>query len=168
MAVIRNNRGALLAGNLSKYLANVANTAGTPIDTTEVVNILNQFLSTEEAVSSGTNNVVTGIYKKFNEIDKIINRTEVVTTGLWTNDTGSLEHFYTSSTQQNSDSGKYYLEVLNQDPDVNPLTTEVQFSIAYAHISGGAAPSLAVDDASYLQTKAIYGQFRNILKRRRS
>jgi hypothetical protein len=76
MAIVRNNRGALLAGNLSKYLANVANTAGTPIDTTEVVNILNQFLSTEEAVSSGTNNVVTGIYKKFNEIDKIINRTE--------------------------------------------------------------------------------------------
>jgi len=163
MAIVRNNRGALLAGNLSKYLANVANTAGTPVDTTEVVNILNQFLATEEAISAGTNNVVTGIYKRFNDIDKIINRTEVVTTGLWSGDTGSLENFYTSSTQKSSDSGKYYLEVYNQDTITDYLTTEVQFSIAYAHISGGAVPSLSVDDATLLQTRAIYGQFRNIL-----
>lgn len=162
MAIIRNNRGALLAGNLSKYLSNVANTAGTPVDTTEVVNILNQFLATEEAISSNTNTALTGIYKRFNEIDKIINRTEVVTSGIWSGDTGSLDNFYTSSTQQSSDSGKYYLDVYNYNP-ASSDAAEVQFSIAYGHISGGAVPTLSQNDDSYLQTRAIYGQFRNIL-----
>ena len=41
MAVIRDNRGALLASNLSQYLAGAANTAGTPIDTNELVRIMN-------------------------------------------------------------------------------------------------------------------------------
>lgn len=162
MAIIRNNRGALLAGNLSKYLSNVANTAGTPIDTNEVVNILNQFLATEEAISANTNTALTGIYKRFNDIDKIINRTEVVTSGIWSGDTGSLDNFYTSSTQQSSDSGKYYLDVYNYNPSTSDAA-EVQFSIAYAHISGGAVPTLSQNDDSYLQTRAIYGQFRNIL-----
>jgi hypothetical protein len=162
MAIIRNNRGALLAGNLSKYLSNVANTAGTPIDTNEVVNILNQFLATEEAVGTNTNTTVTGIYKRFNEIDKIVNRTEVVTSGIWSGDTGSLDLMYTSSVQKASDSGKYYLDVYNLDPELSDAA-EVQFSITYGHISGGAVPTLGQSDDSLLQTKAIYGQFRNIL-----
>ena len=162
MAIIRNNRGALLAGNLSKYLSNVANTAGTPIDTNEVVNILNQFLATEEAVGTNTNTTVTGIYKRFNDIDKIVNRTEVVTSGIWSGDTGSLDLMYTSSTQQASDSGKYYLDVYNSNPAASEAA-EVQFSITYGHISGGAVPTLGQSDDSLLQTKAIYGQFRNVL-----
>lgn len=163
MAIVRNNRGALLAGNLSKYLANVANTAGTPVDTTEVVNILNQFLAQEEVISPTNNAVGTGIYKKFNDIDKIINRTEIVTTGLWSGDTGSLQHFYTSSDQKASDSGKYYLEVLHKDPVTDAEIAEVQFSITYGHISGGAVPNYSDNPTTYLQTRAIYGQFRNIL-----
>lgn len=161
MAIVRNNRGALLAGNLSKYLANVANTAGTPVDTTEVVNILNQFLAQEEAISSGTNTVITGIYKRFNDIDKIINRTEVVTSGLWSQDTGSISAFYINETQTGSDSGKYYIDVYNKD--VSAGDAETQFSITYGHVSGGAVPTLSIANDSYLQTKAIYGQFRNIL-----
>jgi len=39
MAIVRDNRGALLASNLSKYIAGAANTAGTPIDTNEMVKI---------------------------------------------------------------------------------------------------------------------------------
>jgi hypothetical protein len=38
MAIIRDNRGALLASNLSTYLAGAANTAGTPLDTMEITN----------------------------------------------------------------------------------------------------------------------------------
>ena len=161
MALIRDNRGALLASNLSQYLAGAANTAGTPVDTNELVNIVNQFLGQGEQISSDITTITNGIYKKFGSIDKVTNRTEVVTSGIWSNDAGSLSTFFTSSAQIASDSGKYYLDVYN----INPATAsaEVQFSIAYAHISGGAVPTLGQTDTSTLSTKAIYSQFRNLL-----
>jgi len=161
MALIRDNRGALLASNLSQYLAGAANTAGTPVDTNELVNIVNQFLGQGEQISSDITTISNGIYKKFGSIDKVTNRTEVVTSGIWSNDAGSLGTFFTSSAQIASDSGKYYLDVYN----INPATAsaEVQFSIAYAHISGGAVPTLGQTDSSTLSTKAIYSQFRNLL-----
>ena len=161
MALIRDNRGALLASNLSQYLAGAANTAGTPVDTNELVNIVNQFLGQGEQISSDITTVTNGIYKKFGSIDKVTNRTEVVTSGIWSNDAGSLGTFFTSSTQIASDSGKYYLDVYNLNPAT--ASAEVQFSIAYAHISGGAVPTLGQTDSSTLSTKAIYSQFRNLL-----
>jgi hypothetical protein len=161
MAVIRDNRGALLASNLSQYIAGAANTAGTPIDTNELVRIMNQFLGQGEQISSDLTTITNGIYKKFGAIDKVTNRTEVVTSGIWSNDTGSLQLFYTSSTQQADVSGKYYLDVYNLVP--SNTSAEVQFSIAYGHISGGAVPTLTQTDSSYVQTRAIYSQYRNIL-----
>ncbi len=161
MAVIRDNRGALLASNLSQYIAGAANTAGTPIDTNELVRIMNQFLGQGEQISSDLTTITNGIYKKFGAIDKVTNRTEVVTSGIWSNDTGSLQLFYTSSTQQADVSGKYYLDVYNLIP--SNTSAEVQFSIAYGHISGGAVPTLTQTDSSYVQTRAIYAQYRNIL-----
>jgi hypothetical protein len=161
MALIRDNRGALLASNLSQYLAGAANTAGTPVDTNELVNIVNQFLGQGEQISSDITTISNGIYKKFGSIDKVTNRTEVVTSGIWSNDAGSLNAFFTSSTQIASDSGKYYLDVYNLNPAT--ASAEVQFSIAYAHISGGGVPTLGQTDSSTLSTKAIYSQFRNLL-----
>jgi hypothetical protein len=161
MALIRDNRGALLASNLSQYLAGAANTAGTPVDTNELVNIVNQFLGQGEQISSDITTISNGIYKKFGSIDKVTNRTEVVTSGIWSNDAGSLGTFFTSSAQIASDSGKYYLDVYNLNPAT--ASAEVQFSIAYAHISGGAVPTLGQTDSSTLSTKAIYSQFRNLL-----
>ncbi len=161
MAVIRDNRGALLASNLSQYLAGAANTAGTPIDTNELVNIVNQFLGQGEQISADVTTVTNGIYKKFGAIDKVTNRTEVVTSGIWSNDAGSLTAFYSSSEQSSSVSGKYYLDVYQTGSDDD--TAEVQFSIAYAHISGGGAPTLSQTDSSTLPTKAIYSQMRNLL-----
>lgn len=161
MALIRDNRGALLASNLSQYLAGAANTAGTPVDTNELVNIVNQFLGQGEQISSDITTITNGIYKKFGSIDKVTNRTEVVTSGIWSNDAGSLSTFFTSSAQIASDSGKYYLDVYNLNPAT--ASAEVQFSIAYAHISGGGVPTLGQTDTSTLSTKAIYSQFRNLL-----
>ena len=161
MAVIRDNRGALLASNLSQYLAGAANTAGTPVDTNELVNIVNQFLGQGEQISADVTTVTNGIYKKFGAIDKVTNRTEVVTSGIWTGDAGSLTAFYSSSEQSSSVSGKYYLDVYQTGSDDD--TAEVQFSIAYAHISGGGVPTLSQTDSSTLATKAIYSQMRNLL-----
>jgi hypothetical protein len=162
MAIIRDNRGALLASNLSQYLAAAANTAGTPIDTNELVNILNQFLGQGEQISPDVTTISSGIYKRFGSIDKVTNRTEIVTSGIWSDGSGSLSSFFTSSTQSSSVSGKYYLDIYNKNPQ-SDSTAEVQFSIAYGNISGGGVPTLSQTDSSLLQTKAVYTQFRNIL-----
>jgi hypothetical protein len=162
MALIRDNRGALLASNLSQYLAGAANTAGTPIDTNEMVRILNQFLGEGEQISSDLTTVTNGIYKKFGAIDKVTNRTEVVTSGIWSGDAGSLTAFYTSSAQRNSATGKYYLDVYNENPLTSDIA-EVQFSIAYGDAAASGSPTLTQDDSSTLPTKAIYNQLKNVL-----
>jgi hypothetical protein len=163
MAVIRDNRGALLASNLSQYLAGAANTAGTPVDTNELVNIVNQFLGQGEQINADITTISNGIYKKFGTIDKVTNRTEIVTSGIWSGDTGSLntKANYTSSTQQTGVSGKYYLDVYNAL--IESDTAEVQFSIAYGDVDGKGAPTLTQDDSSTLSTKAVYNQFKNVL-----
>ena len=162
MAVIRENRGSLLASNLSQYLAGAANTAGTPIDTNEVVRIVNQFLGTGEQISSDSTTISNGIYKKFGAIDKVTNRTEIVTSGIWSGDTGSLDvrANYTSSAQVASVSGKYYLDVYNS---ADTGSGEVQFSIAYGDARGFGAPTLTQNDDSTFPTKATYNQYKNVL-----
>ena len=166
MAVIRDNRGALLASNLSQYLAGAANTAGTPIDTNELVRIMNNFLGQGEQISGDITTITNGIYKKFGAIDKVTNRTEIVTSGIWSGDTGSLaaKANFTSSTQVASTSGKYYLDVYNSLTSSD--AAEVQFSIGYGDINGYGAPTLEQDDTSTLSTKALYNQFKNILLER--
>ena len=162
MALIRDNRGSLLASNLSQYLAGAANTAGTPVDTNELVRIVNQFLGTGEQISSDINTISNGIYKKFGTIDKVTNRTEIVTSGIWSGDAGSLTVFHTSSAQLNSSTGKYYLDVYNENPLTSDIA-EVQFSIAYGDVNASGSPTLNQDDSSTLPTKAIYNQLKNVL-----
>ena len=163
MALIRDTRGALLASNISNYLAGAANTAGTPVDTNELVRIVNQFLGTGEQISSDITTITNGIYKKFGAIDKVTNRTEIVTSGIWSGDTGSLDvkANYTSSTQVESTSGKYYLDVYDGLPSAG--AAEVQFSIAYGDTNGFGAPTISQNDNSTLPTKATYNQYKNIL-----
>ena len=162
MAVIRDNRGALLASNISQYLAGAANTAGTPVDTSELVRIVNQFLGTGEQISSDITTITNGIYKKFGAIDKVTNRTEIVTSGIWSGDTGSFNvaSNYTSSAQVASTSGKYYLDVYNT---ATTGSGEVQFSIAYGDVNGFGAPTLTQNDDSTSPTKATYNQYKNVL-----
>jgi hypothetical protein len=162
MALIRDNRGSLLASNLSQYLAGAANTAGTPVDTNELVRIVNQFLGTGEQISSDINTISNGIYKKFGTIDKVTNRTEIVTSGIWSGDTGSLnvQANYTSSAQVVSTSGRYYLDVYNTTATGSG---EVQFSIAYGDAVGFGAPTISQNDDSTSPTKATYNQYKNVL-----
>jgi len=84
-----------------------------------------------------------------------------VTTGLWTGDVGSLATFFTSSTQPAS-TLEYYVNVYQANPATDDAA-EVQFSIAYGHVSGGGAPTLTDSDTATLSTKATYNQFKNIL-----
>jgi len=163
MALIRDNRGALLASNLSQYLAGASNTTGTPVDTNQLVGIINQFLGQGEQISADITTISNGIYKKFGVIDTVVNRTQIVTSGIWSGDTGSFDpsSSFTSSAQVASTSGKYYIDVYNGV--TSSTSSEVQFSIAYGDINGYGAPTIQQDDSSTRPTFATYYQYKNVL-----
>jgi hypothetical protein len=106
------------------------------------------------------------IYTRFFSEDIVAASQAIVTTGLWSGDTGELinNSLFLSDTQINN-SGEYYLDVYNTDPEVAPTSAsaEVQFAITYGHINGGGAPTLVNNQLATLPTKAIYSQYRNLL-----
>ena len=158
MAIIRNTTVLTnLQTELSNAIANGLNTA-------TIVNILNGALGAGEQIGQTAFNTITeGVYKKFGVGDQVLNRTEIVTTGIWSGDTGSLAltATHTSSAQIGNISGKYYIDVYNADTSSD--SAEVQFSIAYGDYAGFGAPTLAQDDSSTQPTKATYSQYKNLL-----
>jgi hypothetical protein len=145
--------------NITAQIADLANT-GT-IDSNQLVALLNSVLPAGQQLAAGAG-VTTGIYKRFGEFDKVNAKVEVVTTGLWTGDSGSLTSFFTASSQSTKTSAQYYHNVYN----VNPATdssAEVQFAVAYGHVDGSGSVTLATDDNSLLATKATYAQYRSML-----
>lgn len=104
------------------------------------------------------------IYTRFNQDDIVPANQSIVTTGLWTGDTGSLEGATSLflSDDQLGKSGEYYFDVYNTNPATDDLA-EVQFAIAYGNISGSGAPTLEDDELSNLPTAVIYSQYRNLL-----
>lgn len=102
------------------------------------------------------------IFTQLSQNDDITSlRGTEVTTGMWSGDTGSLSTFFTSSTQV-ANSGEFYYDLYNLNP-ASSDSAEVQFSVAYGHVSGGGAPTLTTLDTSTLPTQVTYAQYRNIL-----
>lgn len=102
------------------------------------------------------------IYSRFSTDDIVEANPTVVTTGLWSGDTGSLETDIFISTVQRDASGEYYLDIYDKNPASSPLA-EVQFAVTYGHINGGGAPTLVENEQGTLPTKAIYRQYKNLL-----
>ena len=90
--------------NIAARIADLA--ASGTFDTNDIVSIINSALPAGQQLQSGAG-TTTGVYKQFGEFDKVNAKIEVVTTGLWTGDVGSLANAYTSSTQV-AQSGNYY------------------------------------------------------------
>ena len=145
--------------NITRQISDLANT-GT-IDTAQLLSLVNSVLPAGQQIVSGTG-VSTGVYKRFGEFDKVNAKIEVVTTGIWSGDSGSLTTFFTSSTQATSVSGQYYYNVYDKNPATD-TTSEVQFAVAYGHVSGSGATVLSSDDNALLATKATYAQYRSLL-----
>ena len=153
MAQITGQAGTNLSAELQAYL----NANPGSYTSEQLSNIINSYLTGGDKLGAQGGSVNSGIYKRFGEFDQISGKVEVVTTGLWSGDTGSLSTFVTSSTQT---AQEYYTNVY----DANPTTTgTVQFAIAYGHIVGSGSISLQNDDTSTIATKAIYAQYRSIL-----
>jgi hypothetical protein len=145
--------------SITSQIAALANT-GT-IDTNQIVTLLNSALPAGQQIST-VGETITGIYKRFGEFDKVNAKVEIVTTGLWANDSGSLNVFFTASSQTTATSGKYYYNVYDQNP-LTSETEEVQFAIAYGHVDGSGSVDLATDDNALLPTKATYAQYKSML-----
>jgi hypothetical protein len=145
--------------NITAQLADLANT-GT-IDSNQIVALLNSVLPAGQQLAAGSG-VSTGIYKRFGEFDKVNAKVEVVTTGLWSGDSGSLTGFFTSSTQVAATSAQYYYNVYDKDTATDS-SAEVQYAVAYGHVDGSGSMTLDLNDNSLLATKATYAQYRSML-----
>jgi hypothetical protein len=145
--------------NITDQIRALANT-GT-IDSNQIVQILNSVLPAGQQIAS-TGVTGTGLYKRFGEFDKVNAKIEVVTTGLWSSDSGSLTSFYTASSQTEAASGKYYYNVYQTDP-IDTDIEEVQFAVAYGHVDGSGSVTLDIDPNGLLPTKATYAQYKSML-----
>ena len=155
MAQITGQAGVNLTSELATYL----NGQQGNLTSEQLTQIINQYLTGGDKLGSQGASISTGIYKRFGEFDQVTGKVEIVTTGLWSGDTGSLNAFYTASAQP---SANYYTNVYS----TNPATDEgaaIQYAVAYGHKYGSGSVSLQNDDASTLATKATYAQYRSIL-----
>lgn len=154
MANIQGQAGVDLNAELSSYL----NANGGNLTTNDLTRIINRYVTGGDKLTAQGGAINTGIYKRFQEFDQVTNKVEVVTTGLWSGDTGSLTTFFTSSTQVAQASGDYYYNIYNSAD-----TSSAQFAVAYGHKEGSGSVSLENDDNSNLASKATYAQYRQIL-----
>jgi hypothetical protein len=147
--------------NVTAQIRDLANTG--QIDTDQLISILNSALPAGSQLSVGAG-VSTGIYKRFGDFDKVNAKIEIVTTGIWSNGSGSLTQFFTSSTQARTEnSGQFYYNVYDKNPVTNSDTAEVQFAIAYGNVNGSGSTQLSSDDNALLASKSTYAQYRSML-----
>jgi hypothetical protein len=165
MAQITGAQGAAVTQQLSQYLIDNAGV----IDATAIANIINASLPPNERLGVASGGVLSqGIFKKFGEFDKISNKIEVVTEGLWSNGSGSLNgSMVTGSTTTiaghgGSDASKYYLNVYLTGSNTGS-SAPVEFAIAYGHKFASGSVQLTTSDSALLPTKAIYSQYRMLL-----
>lgn len=155
MAQIQGQAGV----NLTQELATYLNSQQGNLTSEQLTQIINQYLTGNEKLGAQGGAITNGIYKRFGEFDQVTGKVEIVTTGMWSGDTGSLVSFYTSSTQASSN---YYTNVYSTNPATDEGAT-VQYALAYGHKYGSGSISLENSDTSTLATKATYAQYRSIL-----
>ena len=144
--------------NITSQLQDLA--GGGVIDSNDVVALLNAALPAGQQLQAGVG-IASGIYKPFGTFDKVNAKIEVVTTGLWTGDAGSLTTFFTSSTQVGN-SGDYYYNVYSTNP-LTDSSAEAQYAVAYGHVNGSGSVSLSNSDDALLASKATYAQYKSVL-----
>jgi hypothetical protein len=80
---------------------------------------------------------------------------------MWSGETTVLTTLYSSSIQESSIAGTFYLDVYQTASlDTN---AQVQFSIAYGHISGSGSGYFNPSIPDKTPTRDIYGQFRSLI-----
>lgn len=94
------------------------------------------------------------------DVEDFLVSSDTVSSTLWTNGDATLSTFFTSSTQEQDRSGKYYLSVFN----TGSVLGEIQFDIAFGDENGrGTTAYNANVDASRTYSKTVYGQYRTLV-----
>lgn len=99
-------------------------------------------------------------YKRF-DADDVLVSAESVTTSAWSNNVTTLTSFYTSSTQYNSTSGDFYVNVYNQDPSGSG--EEIQFTVGYANKNGAGTLLYNSSVSGKSPSDTVYGQYRTLI-----
>lgn len=81
---------------------------------------------------------------------------------LWSSGNATQTTFFTSSTQESSTQGHYYLSIYDSDPLTN-TTASVQFDITFGDVNGSGSAPYNTLVPGYSPTRTIYGQYRNLI-----
>lgn len=87
--------------------------------------------------------------------------TDTISSTLWTGGTPILTTFFTSSTQEASSAGDYYLNIY-QTSSTRP-DAEIQFAIAYGNKNGSGSNFYNSQITGSTPTRTTYGQYRNLI-----
>ena len=99
-------------------------------------------------------------FKRLDPEDFVVS-SDSVTSTVWSNNSPSLNTFFTSSTQTEGSSGPYYLSVYQTASALD--TAAVQFQIAYANRNGGGGVNFDASVPFISPTTTIYGQYRTLI-----
>ena len=87
---------------------------------------------------------------------------DAIITPMWSNNLTTLNRYYSSSQQEQTNTGKFFLGVYNGDLQYTS-SAEEQFAIAYGHISGSGSGFFNPLIPGATPTRNIYGQFRSLI-----
>ena len=99
-------------------------------------------------------------FKRLDPEDFIVS-SDSVTSTVWSNNSPSLNTYFSSSTQKEGTSGPYYLNVYQADSTTDEAA--VQFQIAYANKNGGGGVNFDSSVPGKSPTTTIYGQYRTLV-----
>lgn len=99
-------------------------------------------------------------FSKYSSNDIVVS-SDPITKGLWTGDQYTLTSFNTSSVQDTSEAGKFFLDVY-QTSYVS-VDAEVQFSLSYGHQYGSGSLKFNSLASPSSPTKVVYNQFRTLV-----
>jgi hypothetical protein len=137
------------------------NAGAATVDMNAQVQLLAQQLADQIVADQQQVNILSNsgkTFSRFNSVEDIVDKqTQVVTAGLWSDNQGLLDTFYTSSAQTNSQR-RYYVDVLQKSPQLTG--SAVQFACAFGHVLGSGSSNLGNDDPA---SKAVYAQYKQLL-----
>ena len=99
-------------------------------------------------------------FKRLDPEDFVVSSDSVSST-VWSNNSPSLNTYFSSSTQKEGTSGPYYLNVYQTASDSDQAA--VQFQIAYANKNGGGGVNFDTAVPFVASTTTIYGQYRTLV-----
>ncbi len=99
-------------------------------------------------------------FKRLDPEDFVIS-SDSVTSTVWSNNSPTLNTYFSSSIQKEGASGPFYISIYNTastDPQ-----SEVQFQIAYGNKNGGGGVDYDGSVPNVSSTSTIYGQYRSLV-----